>query len=358
MHINQLLLYSSCMASPVDKLIWVSIFRIIEREIRMDMMNLALKDPMFEKPYVDLDEQRDQPVRHRYIHGGFEGTDTRFSFYFPPAEQYQGRFFQHITPVPISENLAQSRSGEDDKISFTIASGGYFVESNGGGMSAMPPASDARITAYLANAAVARYSRVAAAQIYGQHRPFGYAYGGSGGAFRTIGGMENTSGVWDGAVPYVVGSPMAIPNVFTVRMLAMRVLWDKFPAILDAVEPGGSGDMYAGLNAEEHAALREVTRMGFPPRGWFNYKTLGMGALSVLFEGIAAMDPTYFNDFWTLPGYAGVNPDDSLRRARVQHKTTIIKVVTREEALRMGWDIEPQVAFGASRGGVDDAWQQ
>ena len=30
-----------------------------------------------------------------------------FSFYFPPAEQYQGRFFQHITPVPDSENLAQ-----------------------------------------------------------------------------------------------------------------------------------------------------------------------------------------------------------------------------------------------------------
>ena len=96
------------------------------------------------------------------------------------------------------------------------------------------------------------------------------------GAFRTIGGMENTEDVWDGAVPYVVGSPEAIPNVFTVRMYAMRVLHDKLPQIIDAVETGGSGDMYAGLNEEEKAALQEVTRMGFPPKSWFGYKTMGI----------------------------------------------------------------------------------
>ncbi len=41
----------------------------------------------------------------------------------------------------------------------------------------------------------------------------------------------------DGEVPYVLGSPEAIPNVFTVRMYAMRVLKDKFPQIIDALEP-------------------------------------------------------------------------------------------------------------------------
>ena len=40
---------------------------------------------MFQHPYIDMDEWRDQPVRHRYVHGGFEGTDTRFSFYLPPT---------------------------------------------------------------------------------------------------------------------------------------------------------------------------------------------------------------------------------------------------------------------------------
>ncbi|HEX8059090.1 MAG TPA: hypothetical protein VF481_20645, partial [Novosphingobium sp.] len=56
-------------------------------------------DPYFAQPYIDIDEWRDAPVRHRYVHGGFKGTDTKFSFYFPPKAQYQGRFFQHITPA-------------------------------------------------------------------------------------------------------------------------------------------------------------------------------------------------------------------------------------------------------------------
>src|ERR1700741_5176436 len=54
------------------------------------------KDTMFKSPYVDVDEWRDKPVPHRYVHGGFKGTETRFSFYFPPKEQYQGHFFQPI----------------------------------------------------------------------------------------------------------------------------------------------------------------------------------------------------------------------------------------------------------------------
>jgi hypothetical protein len=58
----------------------------------------AARDAMFESPYVDVDEWRDGPVRHRYVHGGFDGTETRFSFYFPPVECYEGRFFQLAHP--------------------------------------------------------------------------------------------------------------------------------------------------------------------------------------------------------------------------------------------------------------------
>lgn len=65
------------------------------------------KDPLFAQPYIDVDEWRDSPVRHRYVHGGFKDTDTRFSFYFPEKEHYQGRFYQYITPAPDNENLAQ-----------------------------------------------------------------------------------------------------------------------------------------------------------------------------------------------------------------------------------------------------------
>lgn len=309
-------------------------------------------DPLFKEPYVDIDEWRDKPVRHRYVHGGFKETKALFSFYFPPKEQYQGRFFQYVTPVPTSENLAQQSDGAEDKIGFAISSGiglavssgAYLVETNEGSLSAL--AGNQKIPGYRVNAAAAEYSRVLAAQMYGPHRPFGYAFGGSGGAFKTISGFENTA-TWDGAVPYVVGSPQAVPNVFTVRLLAMRMLKDKFPSILDAIEPGGSGDMYRGLNPEERDTLREVTRLGFPPQGWFNYKTLGPGSFPVLFGGIRMMDHAYFEDFWKVPGYLGANPPDALLRVRVQYKTTVKKVIT-------AGDPEARTASG----GVDTAWQQ
>ena len=81
-----------------------------------------------------------------------------------------------------------------------------------------------------------------AQRVYGAtKRPFGYAYGGSGGAFRSIGSFENTTGVWDGVVPYVMGSNLAIPNMFTWRMRALRVLGPKLDGVVDAADPGGSG---------------------------------------------------------------------------------------------------------------------
>jgi len=320
--------------------------------------DFTTNDTLFKAPYIDIDEWRDIPVHHRYVHGGFKGTETRFSFYFPPMEQYQGRFYQYITPVPDNENLSQGATGEEDKIGFSIASGAYFIETNGGGKIdfAKPRINnDPTIGAYRANAASAQFSRVVAIEIYKGKRPFGYAFGGSGGAYRTIGGIESTEGVWDGAVPYVVGSPMAIPNVFTVRMYAMQLLKDKFPQIIDAVEPGGSGNMYAGLNEEEKSALQEVTRMGFPPKSWYGYKDMGIHGFLVLYQGVVSTDRKYFtDDFWNVPGYLGANPPASLLKNRIQKVSKIRVGINVDQSINMGL-IEPISA--QERGTADLAWK-
>jgi len=319
--------------------------------------NFATKDTVFNEPFVDVDEWRDKPVRHRYVHGGFRGSNARFSFYFPPKEGYQGRFFQYITPFPDDENLSHAAVGEEDKIGFSVTHGAYFIETNQGGRIdfAKPASKDPSFSAYRVNAASAQFSRVVAAQIYGGKRPYGYCFGGSGGAYRTVGGIENTEGVWDGAVPYVLGSPMAIPNVFTVRMHAMRVLWDKFPQIIDALEPGGSGDMYAGLNAEEKEALQEVTKMGFPPKSWFGYKTMGIHGFLVLYQGVVGADRKYFDSsFWNAPGYLGANAPASLLKARIQKNTKIKAGIPVDQAVSLGLvkPVSPQ-----ERGTADAAWK-
>ncbi|HEY1750208.1 MAG TPA: hypothetical protein VGG29_03035 [Caulobacteraceae bacterium] len=283
---------------------------------------------LYDRPYVDLDEWRDQPVRHRYVHGGFTGTELLFSLYFPPAEQYQGRFFQPLQAISGNENMAPMAMNLANGVGFAAASGAYLVESNQGARNMFGGSAEA-------NAAVARYSREVAAEMYGPHRPFGYVYGGSGGAFKTLGCMETQGRVWDGGIPFVHGTPVSIPNFFTVQAHAMRVLGPKFPQIVDAMDPGGGGDMYAGLTGEEREALAEVTRMGFPPRAWFYFERIAFGYTGVFTSLVDRMvdgDPGYFEDFWTQPDYLGADPPASLERARVRRSTTIASLIMPDEA--------------------------
>lgn len=318
---------------------------------------LEISDSLFRKPFIDIDERREFPVKHRYIHGGFDETSTRFSFYFPDNEHYEGRFFQYITPFPENENLSQNGKGEQDKIGFSISSGAYLVETNGGGPTdfSYPTSVDPSIGAFRANAASAQFSRLVAQRIFGGQRPFGYAFGGSGGAYRTIGGFENTKGVWDGVVPYVLGSPMAIPNVFTVRIQAMRILQNKFDQIVDAMDAGGSGNMFADLNEQEKKALEEVTKMGFPPNSWYDYKNMGIHGFLVLYNGIMMADNSYFTqDFWNKPGYLGFDHPELFEGVKLKQNSQVKKPITIDEAVKLGLK-EP--ISEADRGSADLAWK-
>ncbi len=306
----------------------------------MSLPAAGSKDPEFATPFVDVDEWREEPVPHRYVHGGFEGTDLLFSMYFPPVERYEGRFFQPLMFMSGTEHAVGMGIlvGMGASIEFAVDSGAYLVESNLGRTNPFP-GEDGTVTGFRASAAVARYSRTLAAEMYGEHRPYGYCYGGSGGGFKTMACLENTVDVWDGGVPFVIGSPQSIPSVFGVQAHALRILWERFPQIVDALEPGGSGDPYAGLSVEEREALAEATAVGFPPRAWFAYQSLARSYTTVwgaLADNLLAADRTYVEDFWTVPGYLGADPPASLARARVQHRTTIARPIMGDEAAELG----------------------
>jgi hypothetical protein len=287
-------------------------------------------DPLFNDPYIEVNELRSEPVPHRYVHGGFRGTNARFSFYFPPAETYEGRFFHNTYPMATSADIGPFPIAFEvamGDLAFTLDSGAYYVQTNNGGVFRAQGV-DPAIPAYRVNAAAAKHSRVVAAEVYGDHRPWGYLFGGSGGAYQTMGAAENTSGVWDGFVPFVPGCNHAIPSMFTVRMHALRVLRqrDRFPAIADAMEPGGSADPYAGLSDEEAAALREVSLMGYPLSGWYCHEALDSGYFSNISGMIPVMDPTYVEDFWSKPGYLGSDPESSIHADRFQFETSVVAV--------------------------------
>ena len=288
-------------------------------------------DPKYSQPFVEVNELRDDPMPHRYVRGGFDGSDARFSLYFPRDDCYGGRFFHNTYPMALTSDVGpfpiafEVATGD---LGFTFASGAYYVQTNLGGADRVPPA-DPAIGAYRVNAAAAKYSREVATELYGDHRPFGYLFGGSGGSYQVMGAAENTAGVWDGFLPFVLGTPNSIPSVFTVRMHALRVLRrrDKFPGIMDAIDPGGSGDPYAGLDDEERAALEEATLLGYPLRGWWNHKTLTSGYFSNVADRVPIMDPSYVTDFWSKSGYLGGDPTSSIHAARAAFDTAVGAVI-------------------------------
>lgn len=294
----------------------------------------AKSDTAYQKPYIDVDETRRRAMPdgsgmpYRYVHGGFQETKVKFSFCFPLKEQYQGRFYQYMCPFPgPDEELASlERKGEDDMIAFCLENGAYFVETNMGSTSAFGGNPDSK-NLWKSSAAAAEYSRTVAMEYYGCGRPYGYVVGGSGGGYKTIACIENTN-AWDGACPYVIGSPYSLPNTITMHVQGMRTLRRVFPKIIDALDAGGSGDMYEGLTKEEADMLRELTLMGVPPLAWF-MEAAGRyedGSLPVLLPGVKQADPQYFKDFWEADGYLGAESGSSAQRDRLQFEGVVKSV--------------------------------
>ena len=258
----------------------------------------ALSDPRYQEPFVDVEEMRSRvlldgmELAYRYVHGGFTGTNVKFSFCFPRRDAYKGRFFQYLSPFPgPDEELASlNKCGADDMIGFSLLNGAYFVESNMGSVAMFGPNGD-DTDRWKSSAAVAEYSRKMALEIYGGSRPVGIVFGGSGGGYKTMACMENTD-AWEGAVPFVIGSPASLPNTITMHAQGQRVLRNCFAKIVDNLEPGGSGNMYDGLNEMETAMLKELTDMGFPPMAWY-------------LEASGKIDPASLRNSGPYPGTRG-----------------------------------------------------
>lgn len=248
-------------------------------------------DPTYANAVIDEQKDVTTPVALHRVSGHFDGTAVKFTIYLPAAKDWKGRFFQYTYPTSIE--LAT-----DDQVAFGAASGAYTVQASGTG-------------GYRHDAAAAKFAKTVASEYYGSGtaRIYGYIYGPSGGSFQTVGAIENTIGVWDGAVPIVEGVPTSIPINFFLRAQARMILKDVAAKIQDAVLPGGSGNPYSGLTRAQQQMLREVTRLGVPLKAWqdpdyvLGLSTsdglLGFGSL------VKALDPTYVTDFWTKDGYLG-----------------------------------------------------
>ncbi len=320
----------------------------------------ALSDPDYQDAYVDVDEMRTREnpnggtISFRYMHGGFPGKSVKFSLCFPEKDQYTGRFFHYLSPFPgPDEEMASfSRSGQNDHIAFALINGAYFIESNMGSAHQFGESPDPQ-RVWKASAAVAEYSRKIAMRIYDtDQRPTGVVYGGSGGGYKAMACIENTD-AWEAAVPYVIGSPASLPNTITMHVQGERVLRHAFGKILDNIDAGGCGQMDAGLNEEESSMLRELTKMGFPPLAWYPEAAghLDPGSLPVLVPSIRNADSSYFEEFWTLPGFEGSDPASGAAKDRFVLRAHVVSWGIFDEQEENG-------SLPTGGNGVDDAWKK
>ncbi|MEA3301161.1 MAG: hypothetical protein U9R22_13140 [Pseudomonadota bacterium] len=314
----------------------------------LDTGGYQVHDPYFGAPWIDRDEWRDSPIPHRHVHGGFANTDTRFTFYFPPAEQWQGRLFHPIEGGHAGhEDFFGGYAGQISGVMQMVTGlGGYMVESNSGhiGDDVDPRAGDdPTLYGHRASIESARFSKHLAAQIYGAEPHHGYVWGGSGGGRRSPLCLEYGPGVYHGALPYMGGGnidrhgtkarvrsdqPIGFGAMFNVQ----RLLGDRLAGVIDAMQPGG-GNPYEGLDDHQREELAALYRLGFP-RGDEFMISQPMGQMW-LWTSIADMlqeeDADYFEAFWTRPGYVGHDHPEHVSRHLINATGTVSRIVTARE---------------------------
>jgi hypothetical protein len=324
------------------------------REGNIEVSSYTVTDKYFGKPYIDRDEWRDRPVRHRNVHGGFEGTATRFTFYFPLAEYYQGRMFQP---------LEGAHAGHEDAFSGAMGEmlgglemmghrlGGYMVESNSGhiGDDVDPRAGDdPTLYGYRASVETARLSKHVAAQVYGKAPSYSYVWGGSGGGRRSPLCFEYGADVYAGALPFMGGgniekhgtksrvrseAPICFGSMFNVQRLLSRD--NKLDGVVDATQPGGSGNPFHGLTNHEREELANLYRLGYP-RGDEFMIAHPMGQMwlwTSIAELLLEEDADYFKAFWTRPGYVGHDSPEHVNKDLIDLRKPINRVLTAKDLL-------------------------
>ena len=284
-------------------------------------------DPDYSSAIIDDEIDKSDPVPHHRISGHFEPSGDDFNIYLPPSSQWDGRFFQLVYPT-------QNSSATDFAVGFGVDSGGYTVQVQSFG--------------YRGNAAAARLSRQIAREYYGQPNRaiHGYIYGGSGGSLQTVGAVENTNDIWDGAVILIQAVPFSNPNNFPIRALGGLVMAEEKDKLIASLRPGAGVDPFSVLPPLSRAVLEECTALGVPLRAWENFEDTGSHMTQVwgvienmVIPRMKVQDPTYVDDYWTQPGYLGSDRSelgDFFRKSLIEFDATVTEVIYDSEEKPVG----------------------
>ena len=312
-----------------------------------------VSDPYFGQPYIDVDEQREAPYPHRHVHGGFADCDARFAFSFPDQSEWQGRMYMPLEGAHAgNEEAFGGPMGElIGGLALTVRLGGYMAETNMGHIGDDIDAKagdDPTLYGWRAAAETGRFSKHVAAQVYGSEPHHSYVWGGSGGGRRSPLVLENAPDVFDGALPFMGGGDVrpfpATERIKGAQVMSFACMFNvqrllrspaKAMGVIDAMQPGGSGDPFAGLNSHERDELASLYKQGFPFGNEFMiFSPMGQIWLwTSIADLLVEQDPAYFENFWTTPGYVGHDIPEAVLPDLIDEIVTVDRVVTPKDLL-------------------------
>jgi hypothetical protein len=321
----------------------------------------AIGGVTFGEPFIDVDEWRQTPRPHRYIHGGFKDSHLLFSIYLPPKELYKERFLLELEggqggqdKMMVSSDASMVGAPGGWAWAYDLAfddMGAYLVETNEGHFPNEGLGVDNAFHLWQASIYATKYARLIAKQVYGSAPKHGYVNGCSGGGLRSAVHLENAPDVIDGAVPQAWGVNQR-PN-WSIYGLVGAVLGDKIADVIDAAEVGGSGDIYKGLSPRQSEALRNLMGLGWP-RQATNQMRAAWPASPFSVYNVMDQDPTYYQDFWTKPGYLGRDTPAEVKDLLVDTTLTVTHGFTMKELTEKGFarSAADTATFGAEGGDI------
>jgi hypothetical protein len=160
--------------------------------------------------------------------------------------------------------------------------------------------------------------------------------------------LENAPDVFDGALPFMGGGDvrpfpatecikgaqvMSFACMFNVQRMLRH--GDTMERIIDAMQPGGSGNPFEGLDSHVRDEFASLYRQGFPRGDEFMIAT-PMGQIwlwSSIADLLVEQDPSYFEDFWSKPGYIGHDLPSAVKDDVIDVVTTVSRVITVQDLL-------------------------
>ena len=298
------------------------------------------QDPFFGPARVDVDERRVVPAPHRYVHGHFEGTDTRFAAYLP--DRYDGRLVQFLQGGMGGNEHQGVNSGV---LGLAFVNGAVHCESNQGhvGNDLSGIKGDPSILAHRASRATLDAVTALARAHYGRPPHHRYLYGGSGGGLRAIECVERNPGAWDGVVPFIINRNGLTTYNFSLHAWATFVLADRLDDLVDATDAGGTGDPLAVLDTDlEREALTTLYRAGYCRGSESQLRPSPLWVIGM--QIVQRIDPAYFTDFWTVPGHAGTDGDPVAKAMHHSGRATVGQVVRAGDVRGAASDVDDVLA--------------